>query len=86
MGAPAQERGEEACKVRKEGKEGEKGVAGLCAAATSAIVNTTINPRGQRNNNARRRAPRDGDGGGGAGAGAAHRADRLRAEREQEWV
>ena len=85
MGASAQERGEEACKVREEGEEGEKGEAGLRVAPTSATVNTTINLRGQRNKNARRRAPRDSDGGGGAGAGAAHRADRLRAEQEREW-
>ena len=46
MGAPAQERGEEACKVKEEGKEGEKAEAGLRVAATSASANTTINPRG----------------------------------------
>ena len=46
MGAPEQERGEEACKVMEEGKEGEKAEAGLRVAATSATANTTINPRG----------------------------------------
>ena len=43
MGALAQERGEEACKVREEGKKGEKEEAGLRVAATSATDNTKIN-------------------------------------------
>ena len=45
MRAPAQERGEEACTVREEGKEREKGEAGFRVAATLATANTTINPR-----------------------------------------
>ena len=46
MGALAQERGEEACKVREEGKGGAKGEAGLHVAATLVTTNTTIILRG----------------------------------------